>query len=344
MKTLPKYRLNYYPFGSSLNTRSFSAGSGFRFGFNGKEKQGDIGGYDYDFGARFYDGRLGRWFSVDPHVFKFNAISSYNYCYNNPNRYIDKNGSDGELTGTGTKDDPYIIRANYAYVKGQLDNIQILALHTAIEKYNNPKGFKYKNKDEQLVYIKYQLGVIELPENTDYGNNTKATLRADNNYSFKDIHDNLQSNLNFININMDVNITKEGNNGDYLARTVGFRDIDLNISIINQSKIQAEQFISNQKNTISGNIQKIDDIMLEILTSVFVHEIYHNLGGGHNDEISQKSIDEMSNIEPKILMNDFIKTFSVDVIQPTKNGAMNLINKSDKLRGENRESSIYTKK
>ncbi len=57
----PKYRPHYYPFGSSLNTRSFSTGSGFRFGFNWNENQGEFSGDDYGYIARIYDGRLGRW-------------------------------------------------------------------------------------------------------------------------------------------------------------------------------------------------------------------------------------------------------------------------------------------
>ncbi len=88
----PKYRPNDYPFGSSLNTRSFSAGSGFRFGFNGKENQGELSVDGYDFGARIYDGRLGRWFSVDPKASKMPAWSPYSFCFNNPLIFVDPDG------------------------------------------------------------------------------------------------------------------------------------------------------------------------------------------------------------------------------------------------------------
>ena len=90
----PKYRPYYYPFGSSLNTRSFSAGSGFRFGFNGKEKQSEIGGNNYDFGARIYDGSLGRWFSVEPLYSKYPDWTTYQFAFNSPKLYIDKDGYD----------------------------------------------------------------------------------------------------------------------------------------------------------------------------------------------------------------------------------------------------------
>jgi RHS repeat-associated protein len=55
------------PFGMQMETRSFTSGE-YRFGFNGKEKDDEIkgAGNAVDFGARIYDGRLGRWLNVDP--------------------------------------------------------------------------------------------------------------------------------------------------------------------------------------------------------------------------------------------------------------------------------------
>ncbi len=87
-----KSRPNYYPFGSSLNTRSFSAGSGFRFGFNGKENQGELSVDGYDFGARIYDGRLGRWMSVDPEMGIIPYLTPYLAMNNNCISFIDNNG------------------------------------------------------------------------------------------------------------------------------------------------------------------------------------------------------------------------------------------------------------
>ena len=49
----------------------------------------------YDFGSRFYDPALGRWFNVDP---KLEFVSPYGYCANNPVLYIDPNGEDIVLT------------------------------------------------------------------------------------------------------------------------------------------------------------------------------------------------------------------------------------------------------
>ena len=86
---------DYYPFGSPMDGRNFSSDK-YRFGFNGKENDNEIqgGGNSYDFGARIYDSRLGRWLSLDPLMKKYPTLSPFNFCANNPIIYIDPDGED----------------------------------------------------------------------------------------------------------------------------------------------------------------------------------------------------------------------------------------------------------
>jgi len=89
---------DYYPFGMGMDARSQSAG-GYRWGFNGMEKYDDWQGEGnaYDFGARVYDSRLGRWMSVDPLAHLRESLSPYNYCSNNPIMRTDPTGAlDGD--------------------------------------------------------------------------------------------------------------------------------------------------------------------------------------------------------------------------------------------------------
>jgi RHS repeat-associated protein len=64
----------------------------YRYGFNGKEKDKDIAADNYDFGARIYDGRIGRWLSVDPLQAKYPGLSPYNFVANSPVLYVDPDG------------------------------------------------------------------------------------------------------------------------------------------------------------------------------------------------------------------------------------------------------------
>lgn len=70
-------------------------GSNFsRYLYNGKELQdaaiGNLGLLGlYDFGARYYDPMLGRWFNIDPAL---QLVNPYLYCGNSPMIYVDKDG------------------------------------------------------------------------------------------------------------------------------------------------------------------------------------------------------------------------------------------------------------
>jgi len=113
----------YEPGGFLLPGRNYSSSS-CNYGFNGKPKDDEIygsTGTSYDFGARLYDPRVGRWLSVDPMAHERSWLSPYNFVQNNPINRIDPNGAldspiydaaTGDLLGTdneGLKGAPVIM-------------------------------------------------------------------------------------------------------------------------------------------------------------------------------------------------------------------------------------------
>lgn len=83
----------YDAFGSPQAERQFTA-KNYRYGYNGMEKDDEVkgGGNSYDYGARFYDPRAGRWLSTDPLGSKFSGHSPYHFSFNNPIAFNDPTG------------------------------------------------------------------------------------------------------------------------------------------------------------------------------------------------------------------------------------------------------------
>lgn len=79
----------------------------YRYAFNGMEHDDEIKGENnsYDFGARLYDPRLGRFLSTDPLADEFPWQSSYCAFNNNPVIYIDPDGR-AAVNGDGGNEPP----------------------------------------------------------------------------------------------------------------------------------------------------------------------------------------------------------------------------------------------
>jgi RHS repeat-associated protein len=84
---------DYYAFGGGMSGRSFVSSS-YRYGFNGQEKDSELG--EGVTTAEFweYDGKLGRRWNVDPVVKEWE--SPYASFSNSPLRVVDPIGADGE--------------------------------------------------------------------------------------------------------------------------------------------------------------------------------------------------------------------------------------------------------
>jgi RHS repeat-associated protein len=96
---------DYDPFGMPFSNGVNPERQPYKFG--GKEYDEMHGLNWYDFGARAYDGILGRFpTTMDPLAEKYYSVSPYAYCLNNPVRFVDPTGEDYWSTN-----DPDQIRA-----------------------------------------------------------------------------------------------------------------------------------------------------------------------------------------------------------------------------------------
>ena len=81
---------DYFPFGMTIDSRSYTAAATYRYGFNGKENDKETGEQDY--GMRIYDPRIAKFLSVDPIANKYPELTPYQFASNTPIQAIDLDG------------------------------------------------------------------------------------------------------------------------------------------------------------------------------------------------------------------------------------------------------------
>jgi RHS repeat-associated protein len=140
---------DYYSFGMAMPGRSYSNGSDYRYGFNGKEKDKSINSGALDYGERVYDGRIGKWLSVDPLQKKYSDVTPYNYCLNNPILFIDPDGKIVKIYDNETRKLIAIVKANHEIV---------------MQKGYTKRNAAIKAYEEAYIYLKDQAKSSSLSE------------------------------------------------------------------------------------------------------------------------------------------------------------------------------------
>ena len=164
---------SYYAFGMSIKTLCQNGSNRVHpneYLYNGKMMQDEMGLIWLDYGARFYDAVLGRWHSVDPLAEKYRRWSPYNYCMDNPMRFIDPDGMwvDDPLTNLKVRDN----RASNLFGKVRSQD--------GVPNSKNHQGFDYTATEGTTALAVKDATVysVDCTDESDYG--ISVTLQYQN--------------------------------------------------------------------------------------------------------------------------------------------------------------------
>jgi RHS repeat-associated protein len=154
------FLLDYLPFGQVMPNRHGNDET-YKYGFNDMLKDDELKGNSnsYDFGARIYDPRLGRWLSRDPHESKYPAVSGYNFSLNSPLLFKDPDGKDAIITVTTVGNITTVTFSSTVYLTGKgVDQKFIDECQEMINSINN-KGLGYQ-KDGKTLLLKLDVKYV----------------------------------------------------------------------------------------------------------------------------------------------------------------------------------------
>jgi RHS repeat-associated protein len=126
---------DYYPFGMTFKNPNQIKVEPTQYLYNGKELQEDFGLNLSDYGARMYDGALGRFMTMDNYSEKYFDFTPYQYAANNPICNIDINGDSIQYAGSWDE----ILQFAQTFAKLNVGNISLTLTKDAD---GNVDGFK----------------------------------------------------------------------------------------------------------------------------------------------------------------------------------------------------------
>jgi RHS repeat-associated protein len=81
---------DHYPFGASIASRTVDGD--YRYHFNGKESDSELGFEWQDYGFQLYREEIGRFLRVDPLTASYPMLTPYQFASNTPIQTIDLDG------------------------------------------------------------------------------------------------------------------------------------------------------------------------------------------------------------------------------------------------------------
>jgi RHS repeat-associated protein len=187
---------------------------GYKYGFNSMEKDNEINvnGGSYDFGARIYDSRLGRWLSLDNSAFNYPSSSPYSSVDNSPILNIDFDGNDFIVSTTKDASGKIILTVSSTiYCVG--------ASPMMIAEMNNIFKQIYKDYESNGIVVKFNVSFVEMKQDL-----IKTVMKGTESVN-KDWNGNNGNNVMYFGVKSDGN----------KSRVPGTRIKTTNVSFINNS-------------------------------------------------------------------------------------------------------------
>ena len=267
--------------------RKYTAGSGYRYGFNGKEKDNETKevGNSYDFGARIYDPRLGRWSSLDPLMKKYPSLSPYNFCANNPAIFIDVDGKD------------FLLSVVYTY-NGKATPTVVHELGNTSINATSPLTLIYNHDTKEFDFT---LNInVQFSSNFtgDMNNKGGGSLEQNNPGLYREVkgHEDGHAGQNFDAARKNISITLNigGKNITYSGRpdqvlTKAFNEFDVKLKAETQIKIDNGDFASQKD--VDTYLQTETDKFMKSATDKVVKKIFDNIKNGMNPKTKDLEAD-----------------------------------------------------
>ena len=282
--------------------RKYSAESGYRYGFNGKENDKDISEGKLDFGARIIDVRLGKWLSTDPIIKAF--ITPYNFAGNNPVNFIDPDGEDEihfyYTTKTYYKDGKLF--------RGVLINNRP-ALAIQIIRKEGPHTFFYHNVEKTMNMTKKKVPLK--PSEFGYG-----TLGDGEVWTSKETG----SSEKITQFYPDINSNGRSGKSSGVTQTYGIVDDDDVVSLMKLGNNELFDYLErtrpgNNYESLSGmkQVMSIGNFLVGVIVSGAMIKIAGGVFGLMSREISLSKYATMTNSEARIWYNTQLKSLNIEV-------------------------------
>lgn len=154
---------DYYAFGAPMPGRTLN--NGYRYGFNGQEKDDEISGNGNELAFKFreYDARLGRFFTIDPLTDKFPYWTPYQFAGNTPIEARELEGLETWHTTTGSTETDISGTDMKRSSSGPLEPGNAIdmgyASYTVGQTYNPSEKGSLKSSEQNANFIKSEEGL-----------------------------------------------------------------------------------------------------------------------------------------------------------------------------------------